>query len=110
MRSGNENHPRAFALSDDGFLAGEEVLAQLVDELAEQLLLALGIVVVVRQNVAPDLDLLAGFQLEVRRKFSFLGSTNGAMGQLVLALHGTAHAVESPISLLQHHDCQGVSC
>lgn len=86
------------------------MLAQLVDELAKQLLLALGIVVVVRQDVAPDLDLLAGFQLEVRRKFSFLGSTNGAMSQLVLALHGTAHAVESHIGLLQHHDCQGVSC
>ena len=42
-------------------LAGEEVLAQLVDELAEQLLLALGIVVVVRQDVAPDFDLLTGF-------------------------------------------------
>ena len=43
------------------FLAGEEMLAQLVDELAEQLLLALGIVVVVRQDVAPDFDLLTGF-------------------------------------------------
>ena len=43
------------------FLAGEEMLAQLVGELAEQLLLALGIVVVVRQDVAPDFDLLAGF-------------------------------------------------
>ena len=43
------------------FLVGEEMLAQLVDELAEQLLLALGIVVVVRQDVAPDFDLLTGF-------------------------------------------------
>ena len=43
------------------FLVGEEMLAQLVGELAEQLLLALGIVVVVRQDVAPDFDLLAGF-------------------------------------------------
>ena len=43
------------------FLAGEEMFAQLVDELAEQLLLALGIVVVVRQDVAPDFDLLTGF-------------------------------------------------
>lgn len=86
------------------------MLAKLVDELAEQLLLPLGIVVVVRQDVAPDLDLLAGFQLEVRRKFSSLGSTNGAMGQLVLALLGTTHAVESSVGLLQHHDCQGVSC
>ena len=43
------------------FLAGEEVLAQLLDELAEQLLLSLGIVVVVRQDVAPDFDLLTGF-------------------------------------------------
>ena len=110
MRIGNENHPRAFALSDDVFLAGQEVLAQLSDELAKQLLLSLGIVVVVRQNVAPDLNLLTGSQLEVRRKFSFLGSTNGAMGQLVLALLGTAHAVESQVGLLQHHDCQGVSC
>ena len=42
-------------------LAGEEMLAQLVDELAEQLLLALGIVVVVRQDVAPDFNLLTGF-------------------------------------------------
>lgn len=33
MRIGNENHPRAFALSDDDFLAGEEMLAQLVGEL-----------------------------------------------------------------------------
>lgn len=110
MRIGNENHPRAFALSDECFLAGEEMLAQLVDELAEQLLLALGIVVVVRQDVAPDLDLLTGFQLEVRRKFSFLGSTNGAMGQLVLTLLGTTHAVESLVGLLQHHDCQSVRC
>lgn len=92
------------------FLAGEEMLAQLVDELAEQLLLSLGIVVVVRQDVAPDLNLLTGFQLEVRRKFSFLGSTNGAMGQLVLTLLGTTHAVESLVGLLQHHDCQGVRC
>jgi len=92
------------------FLAGEEVLAQLVGELAKQLLLSLGIVVVVRQNVAPDLNLLTGFQLEVRRKFSFLGSTNGAMAQFVLGLLGTVHAVESHIGLLQHHDCQGVSC
>ena len=61
MRIGNENHPRALTLSDDGFLAGEEMLAQLVDELAEQLLLSLGIVVVVRQDVAPDFDLLTGF-------------------------------------------------
>ena len=43
------------------FLVGEEMLAQLVDELAEQLLLSLGIVVVVRQDVAPDFDLLTGF-------------------------------------------------
>ena len=43
------------------FLAGEEMLAQLTDELFKQLLLALGIVVVVRQNVAPDFDLLTGF-------------------------------------------------
>ena len=43
------------------FLAGEEMLAQLVGELAEQLLLSLGIVVVVRQDVAPDLNLLTGF-------------------------------------------------
>ena len=43
------------------FLVGEEMLAQLVGELAEQLLLALGIVVVVRQDVAPDFNLLAGF-------------------------------------------------
>ena len=61
MRIGNENHPRAFALSDDGFLVGEKVLAQLVDELMKQLLLSLGIVVVVRQDVAPDFDLLTGF-------------------------------------------------
>ena len=86
------------------------MLAQLTDELAKQLLLALGIVVVVRQDVAPDLDLLAGFQLEVRRKFTFLGSTNGAMSQLVLALLGTTHAVESLVGFLQHHDCQSVSC
>lgn len=86
------------------------MLAQLVDELAEQLLLALGIVVVVRQDVAPDLNLLTGFQLEVRRKFSFLGSTNGAMGQLVLTLLGTTHTVESLVGLLQHHDCQSVRC
>ena len=43
------------------FLAGEEMLAQLVGELAEQLLLALGIVVVVRQDVAPDFNMLTGF-------------------------------------------------
>ena len=86
------------------------MLAQLVDELAEQLLLSLGIVVVVRQDVAPDFNLLTGFQLEVRRKFSFLGSTNGAMGQLVLTLLGTTHAVESLVGLLQHHDCQSVRC
>ena len=42
-------------------LMGEEMLAQLVGELAEQLLLALGIVVVVRQDVAPDFNLLTGF-------------------------------------------------
>ena len=92
------------------FLAGEEMLAQLVDELAEQLLLSLGIVVVVRQDVAPDLDLLTGFQLEARRKFTFLGSINSAMAQIVLGLFGTVHAVESLVGLLQHHDCQGVSC
>ena len=33
MRIGNENHPRALALSDDLFLAGEEMLAKLTDEL-----------------------------------------------------------------------------
>ena len=33
MRIGNEHHPRALALSDDVFLAGEEMLAQLTDEL-----------------------------------------------------------------------------
>ena len=92
------------------FLAGKEVLAQLTDELFKQLLLALGIVVVVRQDVAPDFDLLTGFQLEVRRKFTFLGSTNGAMSQLVLGLFGTVHAVESLVGLLQHHDCQSVCC
>ena len=92
------------------FLAGEEMLAQLVGELAEQLLLALGIVVVVRQDVAPDFNLLAGVQLEVRRKFTFLGSINSAMAQFVLGLLGTVHAVESRVDLLQHLDCQSVSC
>lgn len=92
------------------FLAGEEVLAQLLDELAKQLLLALGIVVVVRQDVAPDFNLLAGVQLEVRRKFTFLGSINCAMAQFVLGLLGTVHAVESRVDLLQHHDCQSVCC
>ena len=92
------------------FLAGKEVLAQLVDELAEQLLLSLGIVVVVRQDVAPDFNLLTGVQLEVRRKFTFLGSINCAMAQFVLGLLGTVHAVESRVDILQHHDCQSVSC
>jgi len=110
MKIGNENHPRALVLSDDGFLAGEEMLAQLLDELAEQLLLPLGIVVVVRQDVAPDFNLLAGVQLEVRRKFTFLGSINCAMAQFVLGLLGTVHAVESRVDILQHHDCQSVSC
>ena len=86
------------------------MLAQLVDELAEQLLLSLGIVVVVRQDVAPDLNLLTGFQLEVRRKFSFLGSINTAMAQIVLGLFGTVHAVESQMGLHQHLDCQSVRC
>ena len=110
MRIGNENHPRALALSDDSFLAGKEVLAQLLDELAEQLLLSLGIVIVVRQDVAPDFNLLAGVQLEVRRKFTFLGSINTAMAQFVLGLLGTVHAVESLVGLLQHLDCQSVRC
>jgi len=40
----------------------------------EELVLAGGVVVVIVHDVTPDLNLFAGFQLEILRKFSTLDS------------------------------------
>ena len=71
------------------------------EEILEQLLLAVGLVGVVRQDVAPDGNQRGGFQLEVLGKCSFLDSTKSTVGQFVLALHGTSHSVESVIGFLE---------
>lgn len=65
---------------------------------------------VVSHDVAPDLNLLAGFQLEILRKLSALDSTNGTIGETVFPLLGTTHAIESQVSLLEHESCQRMSC
>lgn len=71
------------------------------EEFLEQLLLAVGLVGIVLQDVAPDFNLLRDFQLEVLGKFSFLDSTKSTIGQFVLALFGTSHSVESVIGFLE---------
>ena len=71
------------------------------EEFLEQLLLAVGLVGVVLQDVAPDGNQRGGFQLEVLGKCSFLDSTKCTVGQFILALHGTSHSVESVISFLE---------
>ena len=73
------------------------------EKFLEQLLLAVGLVGVVLQDVAPDGNQRGGFQLEVLGKCSFLDSTKSTVGQFVLALHGTSHSKESIVGFL---DCQ----
>jgi len=83
-----------------------DLLSQLRDELLEEFFLAGGVVVVVGHDVAPDLNLFAGFQLEILRKFSALDSRNGTIGEFVGSLLGTVHAIEGDVCLLQHESCQ----
>ena len=75
-------------------------------ELLEQLFLAAWVVVVMGHDVTPDLNLFAGFQLEILRKFSALDSRNGTIGESVGSLLGTMHAIEGDVGLLQHESCQ----
>ena len=76
------------------------------NELLEEFVLAGEVVVVVVHDVAPDLNLFAGFQLEILRKFSALDSRNGTIGEFVGSFFGTMHAIEGIIGLLQHESCQ----
>jgi hypothetical protein len=71
------------------------------EKFLEQLLLAVGLVGVVLQDVAPDGNQRGRFQLEVLGKCSFLDSTKSTIGQLVLALFGTSHSAESVIGFLE---------
>ena len=80
------------------------------EEFLEQLLLAVGLVGVVCQDVAPDGNQRGGFQLEVLGKCSFLDSTKSTIGQIVLALHGTTHSAESFVGFLECQACQLVGC
>lgn len=81
-----------------------------MNQFAEQLFLTFRVGIVVSHDVAPDLNLLAGFQLEILRIFSALDSTNGTIGQTVFPLLGTTHAIEGLIGLLEHECCQLMCC
>ena len=76
------------------------------EKFLKQLLLAVGLVGIVCQDVAPDGNQRGGFQLEVLGKCSFLDSTKSTIGQIVLALHGTTHSAESFVGFLECQACQ----
>lgn len=83
--------------------------AKCADEFCKQLLLTFWLGGIVLHNVLPDLNLFGGFQLEVLGQPAVLDSVDGTVGEFVLPLLGTAHAVEGTVGLLKHEGCQCMS-
>ena len=88
---------------------GHDGSAEHADEFGKQLLLTFWLVSVVLHDVLPDLNLFGGFQLEVLGQSAVLDSVDSTVGELVLPLFGTAHAVEGAVGLLEHEGCQCMS-
>lgn len=85
---------------------GYDSLAERADEFCKQLLLTFWLSSIMQHDVLPDLNLFGGFQLEVLGQSAVLDSVDSAIGELVLPLLGTAHAIEGTIGLPEHEGCQ----
>jgi len=83
--------------------------AERANEFCKQLLLTFRLVSIVLHDVLPDLNLFGGFQLEVLGQPAVLDSVDGTVGEFVLSLLGTAHAVEGSVGLLKDEGCQSMS-